>query len=172
MTMHHETRQVSVFALEMVKPGKLGPTLQPHPADDASCTTAIDMKADKLPTVAGGYPATCGGLVGVPSSNPGRIKGGARNVSMALLATSLTGITPYIDRPVLDQTGLTGNYDFLIEFTPEFTGPPPPGSNFTPDPTGPTFVEALKEQLGLKLDSQKGPADVIVVDHIDHPTDN
>jgi uncharacterized protein (TIGR03435 family) len=44
--------------------------------------------------------------------------------------------------------------------------------DFTPDPSGPSFLEALKEQLGLKLDSQKGPADFLVIDHVEHPTAN
>ena len=59
-----------------------------------------------------------------------------------------------LDRPVLDQTGLSGSFDFIIEWTPQINGPLPPGANFQPDETGPTFLEALKEQLGLKLDSQ------------------
>ena len=59
-----------------------------------------------------------------------------------------------------------------MEFTPQFNGPLPPGVNFQPDPSGPTFLEALKEQLGLKLESQTGPVDVIVVDHVEQPSEN
>jgi uncharacterized protein (TIGR03435 family) len=48
----------------------------------------------------------------------------------------------------------------------------PPSGDFQPDPSGPSLLGALKEHLGLKLESQKGPADVIVVDHIEHPSEN
>jgi len=72
----------------------------------------------------------------------------------------------------LDKTGLSGTFDFTLEFTPQINGPLPPGANFQPDPTGPTFLQALKEQLGLQLDSKTGLVDVIVVDHVDHPSEN
>ena len=88
---------------------------------------------------------------------------------MERLAGILSGLA---DRPVLDKTGLTGKIDFVIEFTPQFNGPLPPGANFQPDPTGPTFLEALKEQLGLKLESQTGLVEVIVVDHVEQPSEN
>jgi uncharacterized protein (TIGR03435 family) len=77
-----------------------------------------------------------------------------------------------LGRPVIDLTGLTGNFDMVIEWVPEANAPNPAGSDFQPDPSGPTFPEALKEQLGIKLDSQKGAADFLVVDHIEHPTGN
>ena len=72
----------------------------------------------------------------------------------------------------MDKTGLSGTFDFTLEFTPQINAPLPPGVNFQPDPTGPTFLEALKEQLGLKLDSKTGSVEVIVVDHVDHPSVN
>jgi len=77
-----------------------------------------------------------------------------------------------VGRPVLEKTGLAGKVDFVIEFTPEVNGPVPPDAEFQPHPDGPTFMEALKEQLGLKLESQKGPVDVIVIDHVERPSDN
>jgi len=89
-----------------------------------------------------------------------------------MIATSLNVPFTGVDRPVLDKTGLVGKFDFIMEFTPQFNGPLPPGSNFQPDESGPTFLEALKEQLGLKLDPQKGPVDVIVVDHVEIPSEN
>jgi uncharacterized protein (TIGR03435 family) len=86
---------------------------------------------------------------------------------MTMIAMRLSSSETFgTDRPVLDKTGLTGEFDFIIEFSPAV----PPGSNFQPDPNGPTFQEALKEQLGLKLDSQTGPVDVFVIDHIEEPS--
>jgi uncharacterized protein (TIGR03435 family) len=104
-------------------------------------------------------------------SAPGRVNLGARNVPIGLLAVSLTG-WGNLDRPILDQTGLSGPFDYHLEWTPQFEGPVPPGASFQPDPTGPMFLEALKEQFGLKLEPQTGPVDIIVVDHLEHPSEN
>ena len=104
-------------------------------------------------------------------STPGRLRIGARRVSMAFIATTLPFWEEF-DRPVVDSTGLGGTYDFFLEWTPEIKGPPQPGATFQPDTTGPTFLEALKEQLGLKLDSQTGPVDAFVIDHIEEPSEN
>jgi uncharacterized protein (TIGR03435 family) len=176
LAMHHETRQLPMFALVLDKPGKVGPQLQPHPAD-SPCPTAAPPPDSLSPTVAGGFPEPCGAISDVQPSAPGRLRVGARNIPMGMMASSLEvlgnmGTSGNIDRPVLDKSGLTGKVDFVIEWTPELNGPRSPGATFQPDPTGPTFMEALKEQLGLKLDSQKGPVDVIVIDHIEQPSEN
>jgi uncharacterized protein (TIGR03435 family) len=176
LAIHFETKQVPVLEMVLDKPGKLGAHLQPHPGD-APCSTAPPAPgtAPGPPAlIPGGFPEMCGALIAGPSPGaPGRIRVGARNVPMAMLATSfsvpqMTGV----DRPILDKTGLSGTFDFTLEFTPQINGPLPPGANFQPDPTGPTFLQALKEQLGLKLDSKTGLVDVIVVDHVDHPSEN
>ena len=71
-----------------------------------------------------------------------------------------------MDRPVLDRTGLTGTFDFSLEWSlaPDPRQPP----DAQPEDSGPTFLEALQEQLGLKLKSAKGPVDVLVIDHVEH----
>jgi uncharacterized protein (TIGR03435 family) len=106
------------------------------------------------------------------SSVQGRFRFGTRNMTLQMIANQMTGDWLNIDRPVIDRTGLSGTFDFVIEFTPTFNGPLPPGADFTPDETGPTFVEALKQQLGLKLEPQTGPVPVIVVDHVEQPSEN
>jgi uncharacterized protein (TIGR03435 family) len=73
-------------------------------------------------------------------------------------------------RPIIDASGLTGIYDFVVEWAPQ--GRPPAGSDFTPDPNGPTFEQAIGDQLGLKLESRKSSMQVIVVDHVDRPSEN
>lgn len=90
---------------------------------------------------------------------------------MQEIAASLGG-DDLIDRPVIDRTGLIGTFDFALEWSQQihFVGPPP--SNFHPDPDGPSLATALAKQLGLKLESTKGPVDVLVVDHIEEPTPN
>ena len=77
-----------------------------------------------------------------------------------------------LDRPVIDRTGLGGNFDFALEWSDEPDGVPLAGADLHPDPPGPPFVEAVKEQLGLKLESQKGPAEVLILDHVEHPSEN
>jgi uncharacterized protein (TIGR03435 family) len=91
---------------------------------------------------------------------------------MAMLAGGLQKLV--LDRPVIDKTGLTGNYDFDLAWRPDGTqfggrgGTLPAAS----DPDRPDIFTALQEQLGLKLDAQKGPGEVIVVDSAEKPSDN
>ncbi len=81
-----------------------------------------------------------------------------------------------LDRPVLDQTGLTGRFDFSLNWTPDdsqFAGmgakspPPTDGANAPP-----SLYTAIQEQIGLKLDATKALADVIVIDHLEKPSEN
>jgi uncharacterized protein (TIGR03435 family) len=174
LAIHHENREVPVLAMVLAKPGKLGPHLQKHPAD-TPCPTTPDKDADlgpKLQTVEGGFPALCNGLFPLTAGETGHIKAGARNVTLAFMADSLSGFTN-ADRPIIDKTGIDDRVDFTLEWAVERRGPPQPGAEAQLSlPSGPTFEQALREQLGLKLESQKGSVDVIVVDHIDHPSPN
>jgi uncharacterized protein (TIGR03435 family) len=96
---------------------------------------------------------------------------GARNVTMGFIANLLTAIGG-LDRPVLDQTGLSGTFDLALENAPDSNGAPAPGVALQPDLGGPAFLEAVKEQLGLKLDSQKGPVETFVLDRVERPSGN
>ena len=86
-------------------------------------------------------------------------------------------------RPVIDRTGFTEPFDFRLDFSPDDTVsglPRPIGPGGDPaapapaaDPTGPPQIfAALQEQLGLRLESAKGPVEVLVVDHVERPTQN
>jgi uncharacterized protein (TIGR03435 family) len=79
-------------------------------------------------------------------------------------------VSQRLDRPVIDKTGLTGFYDFTFDFLPEL----PPGAtiNGQPLPDFPNIYQALKDQLGLKLESQKGQVEFFVIDHVEKPTEN
>jgi len=169
LTVRHETREVSVLALLLSKPEKTGPRLRPHP-NDASCSTTLAIDPGHS-SVADGFPATCGGPVMMPVTGSGRLSLGARNVTMGLIASALTDWGD-LGRPVLDRTGLTGTYDFTLEWAPDAHNSMTPGADTSSNTSGPTFLEALKEQLGLKLEAQKGPVNFIVVDHIEHPSAN
>ncbi len=76
---------------------------------------------------------------------------------------------PYtgVDRQVIDRTGLMGTFDFTVEWS-NLTGAP---ADALPD-SGVTFLEALREQLGLKLVPQTGPVEVLVIDHVEQPSEN
>jgi uncharacterized protein (TIGR03435 family) len=85
-----------------------------------------------------------------------------------------------LDRPVIDKTGIKGIFDFHLEFAPDTTlGNPPGGGDPTAAPAdapadlrGPSIFTALQEQLGLKLESTKGPGEVLVIDHVERPSEN
>jgi len=107
----------------------------------------------------------------------GRGQINANKVSMAVLANQ---IAQQLGRTVIDKTDLKGDFDIVLEWTPEAghggggpvggpqpgDGPPPAGGN------GPTIFTALQEQLGLRLESTKGPVDILVIDDVSKPTEN
>ena len=85
-------------------------------------------------------------------------------------------LSTWAGRIVVDRTGLTGSYDIDLTWTPEQLpqgrgGDLPPGFPAI-DPNGPSIFTAVQEQLGLKLDSTKGPVDVLVIDRLEHPTED
>lgn len=82
-----------------------------------------------------------------------------------------------MERPVIDKTGLTGKYDFRLQWTPEQRGPGGMEKEAgigaaTPDPMGATIFTAVQEQLGLKLEATKGMAEVVVIERAEKPTEN
>lgn len=88
--------------------------------------------------------------------------------------------TTVTDRPVVDQTGLTGRYDFTLKWTPDdsqfaqFRGAvpqPPPAAGDNPN-APPSLYTAVQEQLGLKIEAEKAPDDVMVIDHVEKPSPN
>jgi len=178
LVLHDEDREVPVTALVVAKAGRLGPHLQPHPADMPCPTTSVSdigpanaNAVSPAETVAGGLPALCGGFLMMPASVPGRVKVAARNVTLDFIAKGLTPGTT-LGKPLVDRTGLTGKYDFSLEFTPQANGPMKPGAEAQIDRSGPNFEEAIREQLGLKLEAQKGTITVMVVDHLERPSAN
>jgi bla regulator protein BlaR1 len=172
LSVHYETQQLPLLALVVATPEKTGPQLNPHLNDPPCSNTGPQFaSASGSPsTLPSGLPVDCSDLVGLPSAS-GRQRVGARNVSIALLANWLPQMGN-LDRAVLDKTGLNGTFDFTFEWTPQHTGPAPTREHLPERPSEPgsTFVEDLKEQLGLKLEPQNGPVEVLVIDHVEKPS--
>ena len=98
----------------------------------------------------------------------------AQGVQLSMLANQLSN---QLGRKVVDNTGLTGNYDIKLEWTPDDSqvqGPREVGGDAAAavDTSGPSVFTAVQEQLGLKLEGQKGPVDLVVVDKIEKPVEN
>jgi bla regulator protein BlaR1 len=99
----------------------------------------------------------------------GQLTGTAAPVSILV-----NQLSQQLGRSVVDKTGLAGQYDFDLKWTPEFGqsqfGPADAGPS--PDPAGPSIFTAIQEQLGLKLESTKSPVDVLIIDSAERPSEN
>jgi uncharacterized protein (TIGR03435 family) len=146
LKVHFEAREMPIYALKIANTGLKFKEHVPNHAPD------------------GANPET-GGLM--TRSRPGQLT--EEWVTMPSFATILTY---QVNRPVIDATGLTGRYDIQLDWTPEDRTAPSGGDTSMTTPSGPSIFTALKEQLGLWLDPQKGPADVLVIDHVEHPIQN
>lgn len=164
LAAHTETHEGPVFALVLAKPGEVGPQLHLRSSDSPPCGAFTLSPSARS---ADGSPMACDVFLSLVDT--GHIKTSARDVTLQMIAAAfpLAGM-PALDRPVVDGTGLTGNYDFSIESVPESTAAPDAKSG---EP-GSTFLEALQDQLGLKLVSKTGEVTTLVIDHIEEPTPN
>jgi uncharacterized protein (TIGR03435 family) len=176
LKVHVETRTVPVFAMVLAKPGKLGPKLIPHSEAPPCPEPAAPGAALPAPPPNPPFPYPCG-VYSIERKPDGNAMWGSRNTTMALVAPMLTTIGG-LGKPVVDQTGLTGNYDVAVEFSMEATRNAQRAANATssPDaaapPPGMTFMDAVAEQLGLKLEPAKAPVQMLVIDHIERPSEN
>jgi uncharacterized protein (TIGR03435 family) len=170
LKLHRESRDLDIYALVMAKPGGApGPGLKKSDIDCAEMARARRGQPPPQgppPIPAGGGPIPCSVM-----GTPGIIRVGGFPISQ--ITTMLGGMT---GRMVVDRTGLTGNWEFVLTFAPPQGGPPPgaqlPPGIPAPDPDAPSLFTALQEQLGLKLEATKGPVDVTVIEGIEHPTED
>jgi uncharacterized protein (TIGR03435 family) len=164
---HRETRELSVYELTIAKTGFKLKEAVPRSGAPADIPppppgTAPPTNPEALPTPPPGAIGNFG--IGVAASS----------VPIGALASVLSGI---LGRPVIDKTGLDGEYDFKFVYSRVgLTGPPvavsdSPAALAPPDPR-PSIFTAVQERLGLKLDSTKGPLEVIVVDSVSKPIEN
>jgi bla regulator protein BlaR1 len=172
LVIHLETREAPVYALVLAKPGTLGPRIKPHPADDPDCAKT------KLTKTTTGHDATCGASSPIVPMTPDDFATAVYNMPMDAIAVELGRtaglgrVSSLIGRRLVNRTGLTGSYDYMLEFAPEQELNAQPDASVDSEPGGPSFTAAVKNQLGLKLVPQKLPVEVIVVDHIERPSEN
>jgi uncharacterized protein (TIGR03435 family) len=162
LTVHRDTREMDIYALVLARPdGTLGPNLRRTTTD---CEALMAANRGGPPPQAPGpnAPFQCG-----MRGTFGRLVVNA--MPLSLFANNLSG---RMQRVVVDRTGLSGNWDFELTFAQEPPqGPLPPGVELPPaDPNAPSLVTAIQEQLGLRLQSTKGPVEVLVVDRVERPT--
>jgi uncharacterized protein (TIGR03435 family) len=162
LAVHTETREIPVYALVMARSdGRPGPQLRPAAVDCAALAAARGRGAPAPAPAPPGERPTCG-----MRTVPGRMMAGGY-----ALTDVARNLSPFTGRIVVDKTGLNGTFDLDLAWTPDQipTGPLPPGAQ-TIDPNGPSLFTAVQEQLGLKLDSQRGPVEVLVIDRAEQPT--
>jgi uncharacterized protein (TIGR03435 family) len=104
------------------------------------------------------------GSLGIIPDGAGRILK-ARSMTVAAIVRALAG------KPIMDKTGLTGLYDVSLSWTPDALDPVGLGDG-SGDRSGPSWVTALREQLGIRVESQKVPVEVLVIDNAEKPTLN
>lgn len=148
LRVHREIRPMPVYALvRMRADGKLGPDLRP--VTRACDTKAVDIAERCYTTEYLGTYSTMG----------------ARWENVRRMIEALSG------RPIVDETGLSGQFDAKLEWNPELTRIPDGinGVSLADLETRPTFVTAIREQLGLRLESRTAPIEVLVIDSIERP---
>jgi uncharacterized protein (TIGR03435 family) len=169
LVTHIETREQPMFSLVLARrDGKLGEKMTPSTTDCTPTGPNGRGRGQGAPPAPGERPK-CGFMIG-----PGRIMVGGQ--TMAAFATTLSRFAGGI---VVDRTNLPGTYDVELSYAPD-PGISPTGRDLPPRPPGvaqpppaidaPSIFAAVQEQLGLKLESTKGPVDVLVIDSAEHPT--
>ena len=160
LVTHRETREMPIYALVLAKPDRaFGPNLHASSTDCEKEMTAAIARG-------GGPPRDGKVLCGMRTVN-GHLEMNA--VPMANLARNLS---PIAGRSVVDKTGLSGGFDATLTWTPDASlggspEAPPPATD-----GGPSLFTAIQEQLGLKLDAQRGPVDVLVIDSVERPVED
>lgn len=156
---HTERRQMPIYALVAYRDDRrLGPDLRKSAMECSAVSKGGPLRAPTTKVQPDGRPE-CGMTMG-----PASIRGGG--TTMAQLANALS---TYVQRTVVDRTGFEGFYDFDLRYAPR--GPGISTEAAAADPR-PSIFTAVQEQMGLRLEAESGPVDVLVVDSVDLPTEN
>ena len=164
---HHESRELPIYNLVFSRADhRLGPGLRPAPVD---CTPfrSGQRPMEESPTVSGvdGRVIARCAFTMTWDMRTGATKRNLNGMTLPEFVAVLEGET---SRDVHDQTGLTGVFDFDLTFVP--ANPVAAPGSPRPNGDGPALTTALQEQLGLKLESARGPVEVLVIDAVTRPT--
>ena len=164
LQVHTETREMSTYELVTARrDGRLGEKMRPT---DRDCEPIIN--AGNPRPRQGDEPPPCAWFVAL-------MNGFARLRLTGIRVSRFAGILePMAGRKIVDRTNLTGLYDIELDFLPEFSllGLPVPNATALQQTDVPPLVTAIQDQLGLKLESERGPVEVIVIDSAQPPTPN
>jgi uncharacterized protein (TIGR03435 family) len=175
---HREAREMPVYTMTVGKGG-----LKVQPLAEGACTP-LDLTHPPAPPKPGDPPPNLCGVMMMGPTEKGDMMIEVRGSTMAQFAQRLSG---RVDRTIVDKTGITGMFNFHLEFTPDPSvrgqAPPPgrggdagnradPGNPAPSSDAGPNLFAALQEQIGLKLSSDKGPVSFLIIDHVEKPTAN
>jgi len=162
LVVHRETREFPAYALQLARRDRrLGPQLHQSTTDCAAIAAARGRSGAAATETAAERP-----LCGIRAAG-GHMQAGGQPMS------ELTAIlSRIVQRVVVDQTGLTGRFDFELKWNPDQVPQNRPGADSLPAPdvNSTSIFTALQEQLGLRLESAKNPVAVLVVDHVERPT--
>lgn len=162
LLVHSESRTLPVYALVLARSDKLGPRIRASAMDCAAIRARADASTTPPPPLPNERPSC-----GIGSRGYSLIGGGA---TMSQLANVLSARA---DRVVVDRTSLEGVYDLDLSWVPPPQAVTPPPGVPPSDPEAiAALLTALQEQLGLKLESARGPVDLLVIDRADHPSAN
>jgi uncharacterized protein (TIGR03435 family) len=160
LQVHTITEEAAVIALIPDKAGATGPKLRPH-SEGKPCDVHLASPTHAV----GVFPPVCGELLAVAAGQAVLVA--ARDVSIERIATFVSSLG-ILTRPVVDQTGLGGRFDFTLQFT----GGVPPQDAQADDFQVTTLQEALREQLGLKLKATQARLDTLILDYVERPSEN
>jgi uncharacterized protein (TIGR03435 family) len=169
LKLHFEAREVPVLEMVLIKSGKLGPNLKPH-SEGPPCEAPGREPKNFIGSAADAFPAMCAVIAMRPLPNR-NMQVGSRNNPMQFIASVIPTIAD-VGRPVVDGTGLTGRYDFTVEFSMEATRAQSSAAEPPVEIQGTPFLQAASDQLGVKLVPGHAVLTVPVVDAVDKPSEN
>jgi len=178
LAVHKEVKETGVYVLVVNRgDGKLGPQLKPSTVDCEARRAAARARSVPAGPPPPPPPPPQPGEPVAPCTSGGGRGGYLFGGSVPLLALT-QALSRIVDRPVVDKTGLSGNFDFTLVFATDQASSmpgPPPGVPVPPAAAianAPMLPTALQEQLGLKLQSERAPIDYLVIDRVERPTEN
>jgi bla regulator protein blaR1 len=176
LRVHFDTREGPVLALLLVEPGKLGPKLIPHSAGPPCPDFEVpDLSKPPQPPKLGVDSRPCGLSAYVIRGTSDGTWIGSRDTPPWLIASDVYtyGLSVgELDKPVVDHTGLTGMFDWVLELPAGIITLIPKPPNPDDPPKGTPFLDALRKQLGPKLERSRGDVRTFIIDHIEPPSEN